>query len=96
MPCSRRLRQRVLRVLFGQPLRSFYASELIRHAGTGSGAALRELARLEQSPPKPPGRFELKYSVTVSLSSSSKEPGVSSWAEVFTALPRFTGGSQEK
>src|SRR5512132_1588345 len=41
--------QRVLRVLFGQPDRSFYASELIRDAGTGSGAAQRELARLEQS-----------------------------------------------
>lgn len=41
--------QRVLRVLFGQPDRSFYASELIRDAGTGSGAAQRELARLEGS-----------------------------------------------
>src|SRR5437762_10197586 len=39
--------QRVMRVLFGQPQRSFYASELIRDAGTGSGAAQRELARLE-------------------------------------------------
>jgi predicted nucleotidyltransferase len=36
-------------VLFGQPERSFYASELIREAGTGSGAAQRELARLEGS-----------------------------------------------
>ena len=44
-----RTRQRVLRVLFGQPERSFYASELIRDAGTGSGAAQRELARLEES-----------------------------------------------
>src|SRR5574338_1450431 len=41
--------QRVLRVLFGQPERSFYASELIRDAGTGSGAAQRELSRLEAS-----------------------------------------------
>ncbi len=41
--------QRVLGVLFGQPERSFYASELIREAGTGSGAAQRELARLEAS-----------------------------------------------
>jgi predicted nucleotidyltransferase len=41
--------QRVLRVLFGRPERSFYASELIRDAGTGSGAAQRELARLEGS-----------------------------------------------
>ena len=41
--------QRVLGVLFGQPERSFYASELIRAAGTGSGAAQRELAKLEES-----------------------------------------------
>src|SRR6266852_3257251 len=41
--------QRVLGVLFGQPERSFYTSELIRDAGTGSGAAQRELARLEAS-----------------------------------------------
>ena len=38
-----------MRVLFGQPERSFYASELIRDAGTGSGAGQRELARLEGS-----------------------------------------------
>jgi predicted nucleotidyltransferase len=44
-----RTQQRVLGVLFGQPDRSFYASELIRTAGTGSGAAQRELARLEDS-----------------------------------------------
>ena len=41
--------QRVLGVLFGQPERSFYASELIRDAGTGSGAAQRELKKLEGS-----------------------------------------------
>src|SRR5216117_2653954 len=41
--------QRVMRVLFGQPERSFYATELIRNAGTGSGAAQRELAKLEES-----------------------------------------------
>lgn len=41
--------QRVLGVLFGQPDRSFYATELIRAAETGSGAAQRELARLERS-----------------------------------------------
>lgn len=39
--------QRVLGVLFGDPDRSYYASELIRTARTGSGAAQRELARLE-------------------------------------------------
>jgi predicted nucleotidyltransferase len=44
-----RTQQRVLGLLFGQPGRSFYASELIRVAGTGSGAAQRELARLENS-----------------------------------------------
>lgn len=41
--------QRVLGVLFGHPDRSVYATELIRMAGTGSGAAQRELARLEAS-----------------------------------------------
>ena len=41
--------QRVLGALFGQPARSFYAAELIRDAGTGSGAAQRELAKLEES-----------------------------------------------
>ena len=41
--------QRVLGALFGQPERSFYASQLIRDAGTGSGAAQRELAKLEES-----------------------------------------------
>jgi predicted nucleotidyltransferase len=39
----------VFRVLFGQPDRSVYASQLIRDAGTGSGAAQRELARLQHS-----------------------------------------------
>ena len=41
--------QRVLSLLFGQPDRSFYASELIGLAGAGSGAVQRELARLAQS-----------------------------------------------
>jgi len=44
-----RTQQRVLGILFGQPDRSFYASELIRRTGSGSGAAQRELARLEKS-----------------------------------------------
>jgi predicted nucleotidyltransferase len=44
-----RTQQRVLGSLFGHPERSYYASELIREAGTGSGAAQRELARLEAS-----------------------------------------------
>lgn len=42
-------RQRVLALLFGQPERSFFATELIRLAGGGSGAIQRELARLSQS-----------------------------------------------
>lgn len=41
--------QRVLGLLFGQPERSFYASELIALVGAGSGAVQRELARLQQS-----------------------------------------------
>ena len=41
--------QRVLAFLFGQPERSFFATELIGLVGAGSGAVQRELARLEQS-----------------------------------------------
>jgi predicted nucleotidyltransferase len=41
--------QRVLGLLFGQPDRSFYATELIALARAGSGSVQRELARLEQS-----------------------------------------------
>ena len=41
--------QRVLGLLFGQPERSFYATELIGQTGGGSGAVQRELARLEAS-----------------------------------------------
>lgn len=44
-----RTQQRVFRLLFGQPDRSFYSSEIIRHAGAGSGAVQRELERLEAS-----------------------------------------------
>ena len=44
-----RTRQRVLAFLFGQPERSFYATELIGLAGGGSGAVQRELARLARS-----------------------------------------------
>ncbi len=42
-------RQRVLGLLFGQPDRSFYATELITLAAAGSGAVQRELARLSSS-----------------------------------------------
>jgi predicted nucleotidyltransferase len=41
--------QRVLGVLFGQPDRSYYGSELIQIARAGTGAVQRELARLEAS-----------------------------------------------
>jgi len=41
--------QRVLGLLFGQPARSYYATELIGLAGAGSGAVQRELARLARS-----------------------------------------------
>jgi predicted nucleotidyltransferase len=42
-------RQRVLRLLFGQPERSYYATELIALAASGSGAVQRELASLADS-----------------------------------------------
>jgi predicted nucleotidyltransferase len=45
------VRQRVPGYLFGQPERSFYASELIRLVGGGSGAVQRERARLASSGP---------------------------------------------
>lgn len=41
--------QRVLSLLFGQPSRSFFASELIELTGSGSGAVQRELRRLASS-----------------------------------------------
>jgi len=43
------VQQRVLAYLFGQPERSFFATELIKLAGGGSGAVQRELARLTDS-----------------------------------------------
>lgn len=41
--------KKVLGMLFGQPDRSFYATELINLLGVGSGAVQRELARLAES-----------------------------------------------
>jgi predicted nucleotidyltransferase len=41
--------RRVLGLLFGAPERSFYANEIVRSAGVGIGAALRELDRLVAS-----------------------------------------------
>ncbi len=40
--------QQVLRLLFGQPGRSFYANEIVRYAGLGIGTVQRELARLSE------------------------------------------------
>ena len=42
-------KQRVLGILYGQPDRSFYASELIKLANSGSGAVQRELVTLTGS-----------------------------------------------
>ena len=44
-----RTQQAVLGLIFGQPDRSFYATEVIGRVGAGSGAVQRELAKLEQS-----------------------------------------------
>jgi len=44
-----RTQQRVLAFLFGQPERSFYATELIGLVAAGSGAVQRELAKLAHS-----------------------------------------------
>jgi predicted nucleotidyltransferase len=41
--------QRVFKLLFGQPHRSFFATELIGLTGSGSGAVQRELQRLTES-----------------------------------------------
>ena len=41
--------QRLLALLFGQPGRSFFATELIRLTGSGSGAVQRELKRFASS-----------------------------------------------
>jgi predicted nucleotidyltransferase len=41
--------QRVLAVLFGNPERTFYATEIIALASAGSGAIQRELAKLERA-----------------------------------------------
>ncbi len=42
-----KVQQRVLGILLGNPERSFYANEIIRLAGSGSGAVQRELTRLQ-------------------------------------------------
>ena len=40
--------QQVLRLLFGQPERSFYTQEIVRLAGVGIGTVQRELVRLSE------------------------------------------------
>jgi predicted transcriptional regulator len=40
------VQQKVLALLFGQPHRRFQSAELIRLAGSGTGAAHRQLSRL--------------------------------------------------
>ncbi len=44
-----KVQQRVLALIFGHPERSFYASEIIRNVGSGTGAVERELSRLKSS-----------------------------------------------
>jgi predicted nucleotidyltransferase len=44
-----RVQQRVLRLLFGQPDRRFQSAELIRLAGSGTGAVHRQLSRLAEA-----------------------------------------------
>jgi predicted nucleotidyltransferase len=44
-----KVQQRVLAIIFGRPERSFYTSEIIRNARSGTGAVERELSRLENS-----------------------------------------------
>lgn len=41
--------QRVIGLLFGNPNRSYYANEIVRCAGSGTGAVLRELEKLTVS-----------------------------------------------
>lgn len=43
------VQQRVLGLIFGQPERSFYTSEIVRTLNSGTGAVGRELQRLESS-----------------------------------------------
>jgi predicted nucleotidyltransferase len=43
------VQQRVLALIFGNPQRSFYTSEILRTVDSGTGAVARELSRLQQS-----------------------------------------------
>lgn len=44
-----KVQQRVLSLLFGQPDRTYYGNEIVRLAGVGVGAAMRELNKLVSS-----------------------------------------------
>ena len=44
-----RTQRQVLSLLFGFPERSFYANEVVRLAGVGTGSVQRELARLSEA-----------------------------------------------
>jgi predicted nucleotidyltransferase len=44
-----KVQQRVLALIFGQPERSFYTSEIVRTVQSGTGAVARELLRLQRS-----------------------------------------------
>jgi predicted nucleotidyltransferase len=44
-----KVQQRVLALIFGQPERSFYVSEIMRNVHSGTGAVERELSRLQRS-----------------------------------------------
>lgn len=44
-----KVQQRVLGLIFGQPERSFYTSEIVRSIHSGTGAVERELSRLQSS-----------------------------------------------
>ena len=43
-----KVKRRVMALLFGQPDRSFYTSEIMRHVNSGVGAVDRELDRLQR------------------------------------------------
>jgi predicted nucleotidyltransferase len=44
-----KVQQRVLALIFAQPERSFYTSEIVRSVQSGTGAVQRELSRLQHS-----------------------------------------------
>ena len=73
-----RTRQRLLALLFGQPSRSFFATELIRLTGSGSGAVQRELER-----------FSSSGLVNVSLIGKRKHYKANSESPVFEELHRL-------